>query len=84
MNAIQTTLVLTGLCLFASSHAAQPEDADAVKQAALDVCLAKATERYGSASARSKPKKKTIGKMRGYQVTLKVGQFGKSVHCLAD
>ena len=41
MKAIQTALILTGLCLYANGHAAQATDTDAAKQAALDACLAK-------------------------------------------
>ena len=84
MKAIQTALILTGLCLSTAIFAAQPMDKEAAKQAALDICLAEATERYGTASAVSKPKKKRIGKMSGYRVTLKVGKSNKSIHCLAD
>jgi hypothetical protein len=85
MKTIQTTLILTSLCLTATSFAAQPKDTDAAKQAARDTCLTKAMENYGSATIKSTSnRKKKIGKLRGYPISLKVGSRNKSVKCLAD
>ena len=84
MKAMHTSLILAGLCLSANSFAAQPTDVEQAKQDALTTCLAKATAHYGSATASSKPKKKKIGKMKGYSVTLKVGKAKETRRCLAD
>ena len=83
MKTMQSALILAGLCLSANGFAAQPTDVEKAKQDALNTCLAKATAHYGSAIASSKPKKKKVGKMRGYAVTLKVGK-AKKMRCLAD
>lgn len=84
MKTIQTTLIITSLCLSGSGFAAQPTDKGAVKQTARDTCLTKATEVYGSATTKSKAKKMKIGKVRGYSFTLKVGQKNAKIKCLAD
>lgn len=84
MKTIQTVLILSSVCLSATSFAAQPADTDAAKKAARDTCLTVATERYGSATTKLKGKKKKIGKIRGYSFTLKVGQRNRSIKCLAD
>lgn len=84
MKAIQTALILAGLCVSSTGFAAQPIDKEAAKQAALDTCLAKAKERYGSAFTNSKPKKRKVGKIRGYSYILRVGNRNKKMVCVAD
>ena len=84
MKTIQTAFILISLCLSTTSFAAQPTNKDAVKQAALDACLAKAKVRYGSVSKNSRPKKKKLGNSRGYSYALRVGDHNKRIICHAD
>ena len=84
MKIMRTTIAITTLCVSATCRAAQPTATDREKQAAQEVCLAKAIEHYGSATTSTKPKKKKIGNVKGYSFRLKVGEKNKSVKCLAD
>ena len=59
-------------------------DVEAAKQAALEVCIAKVTERYGSVTTKTKLKKKRIGKISGYVVAMNVDKTNRRINCLAD
>ena len=54
---------------------------DAAKQIAIDTCVSKATEVYGSAEAVGKVKRKRLNSKRGYRVPLKTGERSKKVNC---
>ncbi len=84
MKTIQTALLVISVALAATSFAAQPANTEVAKKAARDTCLAQAKETYGSATTNTKPKRKKIGKVKGYSFNLKVGERNRKIKCLAD
>ncbi|MEQ9451234.1 MAG: hypothetical protein RJQ07_06585 [Pseudomonadales bacterium] len=74
---------IIGLALSANAVAADQEQVEAAKQAAIEICLSKATERYGSAEMAGRVTKKRLNNRRGYNVRLKVGERSKKVNCFA-
>ncbi len=75
---------IIGLSLSANAVGADQKQVDTAKQAAVDVCVSKATEQYGSAESVGKVSKKRLNNKRGYTVRLKVGERSKKVNCFAD
>ena len=60
------------------------EQIDAAKQIAIDTCVSKATEVYGSAEAVGKVRRKGLSSKRGYRVPLKTGERSKKVNCFVS
>ncbi|XOV85410.1 MAG: hypothetical protein ACFHXK_09880 [bacterium] len=75
---------IIGLSLSANAVGADREQVEAAKQAAVDVCVSKATEHYGTAEPVGKVSKKRLNAKRGYTVRLKVGERSKKINCFAD
>lgn len=84
MNALRNTVIVAGLLLAASSFAEEQTETDAVKQAASETCLSAAQENYGAAEIVSNPKKRRIGRVKGYGFKLEVGAKSKKVNCVAS
>jgi hypothetical protein len=84
MNTLRSTVIVAGLLVAAGSFAEEQAEIDTVKQAASETCLSAAQENYGAAEIVSKPKKRRIGRTKGYGFKLAVGEKGKKVNCVAS
>jgi len=84
MNTLRNTIIIAGLLVAAGSFAEEQAETDAVQQAASKTCLSVAKENYGAAEIVSSPKKKRIGRTKGYGFKLEVGEKGKKVNCVAS
>ncbi|NOX70585.1 MAG: hypothetical protein GXP15_15445 [Gammaproteobacteria bacterium] len=84
MNKRQIIVAIASLFFVSGSFAAENVDTAAAKKAAVEACTAGATEKYGSAQAISKPRKKSVGRTRGYGVKMRVGKKKKTINCIAS
>jgi hypothetical protein len=84
MNTLRNTVIVAGLLVAAASFAEEQAETDAVKQAASEICLSAAQQSYGAAEIVSSPKKRRIGRTKGYGFKLEVGEKGKKVNCVAS
>lgn len=83
MNTIRVLAAIAFVSVSTGSIADGDAEVDAAKQAAVDTCMAAATERYGEARATSKPRKQHISGKKGYKISMKVGSRNKKVACIA-
>jgi len=78
-------LVTTGLSLSAiAGDKDANEQIDAAKQIAIETCVSKATEVYGSAEVAGRAKRKSFNSKRGYRIPLKTGERSRKVYCFVS
>lgn len=78
-------LAIIGLSLSANAGDMDAkEQINAAKQIAIDTCVSKATEAYGSAEAVGKAKRKRLNSKRGYRIPLRTGERSREVYCFVS
>lgn len=83
MKSVSLISAIIGLSLAANAMGADDETVEASKRAAVDTCVSKAIEKYGSAEAVGKISSTRLNSKRGYKVRLKVGERSRKVNCFA-
>ena len=85
MKIFGISVLCMSACLSLSAQADESPDVETKKQAALEICIAEATEHYGPANASSKPKRKRFNNKKGYAVALKIPDSRKKkINCFAS
>ncbi|MFK7974502.1 MAG: hypothetical protein AB8C02_00105 [Halioglobus sp.] len=81
---VLTAIVFVSLSSGTMAGTEGAAEIDKIKQAAVDRCIAAATERYGAAEKPSTPKNASIGPKKGHKISIRVGEKRKKkVECYA-
>lgn len=82
MRNVRRVVLVFALSATAATFADDLSDVEKKKLKAENLCVVEAKERYGAAEAITKPRKKKIGRVKGYALKIKVGAARKTVNCL--